>query len=73
MKKRKLRSRVKLYDYGYRASLGWYDNNHIKLPKNSKRQKFYKKYSNKRVRRYKGEIPKGGAYKRFFEYWRTID
>ena len=34
---------------------------------------YYKKYSNRRVRRYKGGIHKGGAYKKIFDYWYEAD
>lgn len=32
-----------------------------------------KKYANKVVRRYKGEIYKGDGYKKCFDYWWTVD
>lgn len=32
----------------------------------------YKKISNRRVRRYNGEIADGGSYRRIFDYWWTI-
>ena len=35
--------------------------------------KYYKKYSNRCVRRYKKEIHSGGAYKKIFDYWWTVD
>lgn len=37
-----------------------------------KYQRFYKKISNKKVRRYKDEISKGSNYKKVFDYWWTI-
>lgn len=37
------------------------------------RYKFYKKYANRVVRRYKGEIGNGGNYKKCFDYWWTVD
>lgn len=38
------------------------------------RYKFYKKYSNRCVRRYKGEIHiKGNYYRKVFDYWWTVD
>ena len=37
------------------------------------RYKYYKKYSNRKVRRYKGEIHRGGSYKKVFNYWWTVD
>ncbi len=36
--------------------------------------KFYKKHSNRCVRRYKGEIhSKGNQYKKIFDYWWTVN
>ena len=38
------------------------------------RYKYYKKYSNRCVRRYKGEIhAKGNQYRKIFDYWWTVD
>lgn len=37
------------------------------------RYNFYKKYANKIVRRYKGEIHNGCAYKKCFDYWCNVD
>ena len=36
------------------------------------RYTYYKKYSNKKVRRYKGGIHSGGNYKKIFDYWYTV-
>ena len=33
----------------------------------------YKKYSNRLVRQYSGELHKGSSYRKIFEYWRTVD
>lgn len=44
---------------------------HIKYPKNSNQQKFFKRYSNKIARR--KELPiKGNGYRRHFDYWWTL-
>ena len=40
---------------------------------NALRFSFYKTHSNKKVRRYKGEIKNGNYYRRIFDYWWTID
>lgn len=40
---------------------------------NGSRYQFYKKYANRVVRRYKGEIHKGNDYKKFFDYWWIVD
>lgn len=37
------------------------------------RYKYYKKYANRCVRRYKGELHSGGSYKKVFDYWWTVD
>lgn len=37
------------------------------------RYSYYKTYSNRVVRRYKGTIANGGAYKKVFDYWWTVD
>ena len=37
-----------------------------------RRPRFYKKQSNKQVRRYKDEIPKGAGYKKVFDYQWTL-
>lgn len=34
---------------------------------------FYKNHSNRVVRNYNGEIHRGGSYKKYFDYWWTID
>lgn len=46
----------------------YYRGNH-----NGNRYQFYKKYANKVVRRYKGEIHKGNGCKKCFDYWWTVD
>lgn len=44
---------------------------HIKFPKNSNQQKFFKRYSNRIARR--KELPtKGNGYRRHFDYWWTL-
>lgn len=37
------------------------------------RRKFYKKRSNKQVRRYKGEVQNGGFYKKIYDYQWDVD
>lgn len=44
---------------------------HIKYPKNSNQQSFYKRHSNKVARR--NELPKkGNGYRKHFDYWWTL-
>lgn len=42
---------------------------HIQYPKNSNEQRFLKQQSNRKVRRYQGELPKGNTYRKMFDYW----
>lgn len=66
----------KIYIKGY----GWIENTkpHYKRlyrdnHKNG-RYKWYKKYANRQVRRYKGELHnKGNQYRKIFDYWWTVD
>jgi len=37
------------------------------------RYKFYKRYANKNVRRYQGELHNGGSYKKVYDYWWSVD
>ncbi|MBD5526746.1 MAG: hypothetical protein HDR04_20575 [Lachnospiraceae bacterium] len=48
---------------------------YVRYWRSSQRSRFqyWKKYSNGYVRRYKGEIHKGCAYKKIFDYWWTVD
>ena len=39
----------------------------------SNRYSWYKKYANRCVRRYKGELHSGGSYKKVFDYWWSVD
>lgn len=36
------------------------------------RTKYFKKYSNKRVRQYKGDIKSGNSYRKVYDYWWEI-
>lgn len=46
--------------------------NHIDHPQNSKTKVLYKRVSNKKIRRHKGDLPKGNGYRRLFDYWWTL-
>jgi len=74
---------MKIITYGYHPEAGYVDwdwvdgvlqpvGNHIKYPKSSNRQVYWKNQSNRKVRRYKGSIPKGNAYRKHFEYTYTV-
>lgn len=53
---------------------GWIDGDyteigtHVQFPKNSNAQRYWKRQANKKIRRYKEDIPHGGYYKRLFPY-----
>ena len=50
----------------------WVEGNHIQYPKNSNKQRFYKKHSNRIVR--KIDVPcKGNGYRRYFDYKWEMD
>lgn len=77
MRVQKKKKRMAIMTYGYNPTVGYTDwgyqngvyqpgGNHIKYPKNSKAQAFWKRLSNKRVRR--AEVQSGGAYKKFLDY-----
>lgn len=51
----------------------WCCGNHIQYPKNSNRQKYLKRLSNRRLRHYEGAFPKGNCYRKTSEYWWDID
>lgn len=56
-------------DYGFVDGVWQEVGNHIKYPRNSNAQRFLKRQSNKRVRRYTGNIPKGNSYRKLLDYW----
>lgn len=79
-KKKDKRLRSIIASGGYKPMIGYieYDlvdgvwkevGNHIKYPRNSNAQRFLKRQSNKRVRRYKGTISKGNSYRKLLDYW----
>lgn len=55
-------------DYGYINGQWQPIGNYIKYPKNSNKQKFLKKQTNKRIRRAK-VLVKGNAYRKYLDYW----
>lgn len=84
MKKKKDKQRLKIVtEYGYHPSAGYVDydfvdgelkqvGKYIKYPGSSRRQKFYKKYSNRLVRRSYVQS-KGNGYRKNFDYKWEID
>ena len=45
----------------------------VKYPQNSSNKAFFKRVSNKKVRRSTDLPPKGTGYRKVFDYWWTID
>ena len=83
MRKQKKDKLMKIMTYGYNPAAGYTDwdwvngvfqpvGNHIQYPRSSNRQVYWKNQSNRKVRRYKGSIPKGNSYRKHFEYVYTI-
>ncbi len=46
---------------------------YVKRPKSSANKVFFKRVSNKKVRRNKYALSKGNGYRKIFDYWWTID
>lgn len=46
---------------------------YVKHPQNSSNKAFFKRVSNKKVRRSNGVPAKGNGYRKIFDYWWTID
>lgn len=49
----------------------WVQESRVKYPKSSKRQRYYKRQSNKAIRR-SGDIYQGNQYRKCFDYWWRI-
>ena len=80
MKVHKYNKLFRIVTLGYRPHAGYVDwsyvgnrwmptGTYIKYPKNSKYQRFGKKASSAKVRKYKDLPPKGNTYRRVFDYW----
>lgn len=82
MKKQKFERAKKIATRTYNPAAGYVDweyvngelipvGKYVKYPKNSNKQQYFKRYSNKIVRR--TSLPlKGNAYRRCFDYWWTM-
>lgn len=46
---------------------------YVKHPQNASNKAFFKRVSNKKVRRNSGIPTKGNGYRKVFDYWWTID
>lgn len=84
MRKQKKEKLMRIMTYGYKSGIGYTDwgwkdgvyqpvGRYIQYPKNSNRQTFWKTYSNRKIRRYKGNIRKGNSYRRHFDYAWEVD
>ena len=60
-------------DYGFVDGVWQPTGNHVKYLKNSNRQRYLKKVSNRRVRRCSDIPAKGNRYRRVFDYWSNLD
>ncbi len=83
MKSKKDRRLIEIINIGHAAWAGWIGwgwvegkweqvGKYIKYPGNSNAQRYLKKVSNKKVRKYKS-IKSGCAYRRLFDYWWILD
>ena len=83
MNRHKKNRLLKILTYGYHPEAGYTDwdwvdgvfqqvGNHIKYPKNSNRQVYWKRHSNRVIRRYRGHLPKGNVHHKLFDYKYTI-
>lgn len=46
----------------------WVQDDHVKYPKNSKKQRYWKRQSNKAIRR-SGDVFRGNQYRKCLDYW----
>lgn len=46
----------------------WVQDDHVKYPKNSKKQRYWKRQSNKAIRR-SGDVFQGNQYRKCLDYW----
>lgn len=84
MRKQKKDKLMKIMTCGHSPAAGYTDwgwkdgvyqpvGRYIQYPKNSNRQTFWKAYSNRKIRRYKGDVRKGNSYRRHFDYAWEVD
>ena len=83
MKEQKFKRLFRIVTQDYRPYAGYVDwsyvgsrwvptGKYIKYPKNSNCQRWCKKVSNARVRKYMDLPSKGNSYRRVFDYWWTL-
>lgn len=82
MSRKKRDERLNAMKYSCRPGIGWTEwgekdgvwqpiGEYVRLPRGSEKEKFFKRHSNKIVRRSKGNYS-GNQYRRLFDYWWTI-
>ena len=59
-------------DVGYVVNPKPYYKRYYRGNHKGSRFSYYKKHSNRQIRNYKEGIPKGGSYKKCFDYWYTV-
>lgn len=59
-------------DWGFDGSTLLHSGKYIKYPKNSNCQRWMKRLTSKKVRRYPELTRKGNQYRRLFDYWWTL-
>jgi len=74
---------MRILGYGFKPYVGhvngsWIDGvwqqtgTYVKRSKSSEMRQFYKRYTNKKVRRCKEAFSKGNQYRKCFDYWWTL-
>lgn len=83
MERKHKRDLLRIISYsGYKPHIGYLDwdrvngvwqpvGKYIKYPKNSDAQRYWKRHSNKIIRR-RNEIYRGNQYRKCFDYWWTL-
>ena len=59
-------------DYGFDGTTLLHSGKYIKYPKNSNCQRWMKRLTSKKARRYHDLTRKGNGYRRLFDYWWTL-
>ena len=59
-------------DWGFEGKTLLHTGKYIKYPKNSRRQRWLKRVSSKKVRIYPDLPQKGNSYRKVFDYWWSL-
>lgn len=59
-------------NYGYVDGEYVMIGNYVNYPRSSSNKVFFKRVSNKKVRRYNGNLQKGNVHRKLFDYWWTL-